>query len=81
MNDTQAAVYLTIILVGLIIYCAVLLGRHSQWFLGTCKKCGCKWWEDKIVRYNGVYSQGWHCKSCSHYSGRYTGTLHDYGGM
>jgi len=73
---------LLLILIMLILYCVMLFGRHTPRFLGNCKKCGCKWWEDKIVRpVPHIIREGWHCKSCGHFSGRYTGTLHDYGGM
>jgi len=81
LDEGAVLFVLVLILVMLGLYCVMLFGRHTPRFLGNCKKCGCKWWEDKIVRHRTTYTEGWHCKSCSHYSGRYTGTLHDYGGM
>ena len=81
LDEGAVLFVLVLVCVMLIIYCAMLFGRHTPRFLGDCKKCGCKWWEDKIVVTGPTYTEGWHCKSCGHYSGRDTGVLHDYGGM
>ncbi len=80
-GDITLLFVLLMILCLLIIYGIMLFSRHSSWFLGDCPRCEGKTWVDKIVRHNGTYSEGWHCRKCNYYSGRYTGTLYDYGGF